>query len=109
MITYEWSIYKLITETQGDRVNVVKQVVFVARAKDDVDGVRSEYDGNVYLNDPGTDFTAYDDLTEDQVWSWVFAQNSQANIERDLDAMIVRQRSIQAEKLNQHKTMPWAS
>ena len=112
MITYNFKVTNLVPEDEGSLSKVVKEVHFFATAIDDEDGVSSEYSGICYLESPDSaSFTAYDDLSESQVFGWCFAQNSEANIKRDLDNMIANQRITNQRKAQRPRSqeMPWST
>lgn len=86
-VTYNWKIQKMNTKPSEDGLtNVVASVEWSCSAKTTFDGA------DVYSNaidfcsfgSPGNDFTPYDELTQDEVLSWVWNIVSKDKIEGDL-------------------------
>jgi len=86
--TYKWVISQLDTAPSEDTLtDVVKTVHWRYQAED------GEYTAEVYgamgcATPSDTDFTAYDDLTFDQVCEWLIAGNNVEAMELNLDTQI---------------------
>jgi len=104
MIQYKWVISQLDTApSQDDLTDVVKAVHWRYQAED------AEYFADVYgsmacATPSETDFTAYPDLTEDQVISWLEAGNDVEALKANLDAQIENQKNPPIVNL----PLPWA-
>ena len=92
-INYNWVISAMDTAPSEDGLtDVVKAVHWRYQAQD------AEYFADVYGSMPcatpsETDFTAYPDLTEDQVISWLEAGNDVEALKANLDAQIENQKN----------------
>jgi hypothetical protein len=86
--TYKWVISQLDTAPSEDTLtDVVKVVHWRYQAED------GEYTADVYgamgcATPSDTDFTAYADLTYDQVCAWLVAGNDVEALETNLDTQI---------------------
>jgi hypothetical protein len=104
MTQYKWVISAMDTAPSEDGLtDVVKTVHWRYQAQD------AEYFADVYgsmsCNTPSqTDFTAYPDLTEDQVISWLEAGNDVDALKANLDAQIENQKNPPIVNL----PLPWA-
>lgn len=93
--TYTWAIAYMDTKPSEDGLtNVVISCQWTCEATTggDTPTTASNY-GYAHFGPPSTtDFTAYPDLTQDQVLGWVWASGvSQADVEAGLDANIEQQ------------------
>lgn len=71
MNTYVWKITSLdVAPQDGSLTDVVRGVHYTVTAVAQ-DGLTAGAYGSIGLNAPGEDFTAYADLTEAQIVSWV--------------------------------------
>lgn len=85
MNTYVWKITSLDVATQdGALTDVVRGVHYTVTAVAQ-DGLTAGAYGSVGLNAPGEDFTAYADLTESQIVSWVQSALNAAPAEDDAE------------------------
>jgi hypothetical protein len=104
MIQYNWVITQLDTAPSEDGLtDVVKTVQWKYQAQD------AEYFSEVYGSmacaiPSETDFTAYPDLTEDQVISWLEAGNDVEALKTYLDAKIEAKKNPPIVNL----PLPWA-
>ncbi len=104
MIQYKWVIAQLDTAPSQDGLtDVVKTIHWRYQAQD------AEYFADVNNAMPcatpsETDFTAYPDLTEDQVISWLEAGNDVDALKANLDAQIEQQKNPPIVNL----PLPWA-
>jgi hypothetical protein len=93
MATYNWVISALDTAPSEDGLtDVVKVVHWRYQATEQVDGDKT-YNAEVYgamacATPSDTDFTAYDNLTFDQVCEWLVAGNDVDAMELNLDTQI---------------------
>lgn len=73
-VTYKWAVEKMaVLPTKDNFANVVFNVNWVCTAKTTVDGrefFATNY-GSCDLPFLGEEFTPYDDLTEEEVCSWI--------------------------------------
>jgi hypothetical protein len=104
MIQYKWVISAMDTAPSEDGMtDVVKTVHWRYQAQD------AEYFAEVYgsmacATPSETDFTAYPDLTEDQVISWLEAGNDVEALKTYLDAQIETKKNPPIVNL----PLPWA-
>jgi hypothetical protein len=90
--TFKWVVSQMDTAPSEDGLtNVVKTVHWRYQAEQ-VDGDKT-YNAEVYgamacATPSETDFTAYDDLTFDQVCEWLVAGNNVEAMELNLDTQI---------------------
>jgi hypothetical protein len=104
MIQYNWVISQLDTAPSLDGLtDVVKTVHWRYQAQD------AEYFADVYgsmncATPSETDFTAYPDLTEDQVITWLEAGNDVEALKANLDLQIENQKNPPIVNL----PLPWA-
>jgi len=93
--TYEWSVSQMDTKPQeGNLIDVVVTVHWRRNAVA-VDGDKTYY-GDIYgamgcATPSETDFTAYPDLTFEQVCGWLDAGNDVEALNANLDAQIENQ------------------
>lgn len=93
MIKYNWVITAMETApSEGGLTDVVKTVHWRYQAQD------AEYFADVYgsmgcATPSETDFTAYPDLTEDQVISWLDAGLDVESFKENLDEQIVSKKN----------------
>jgi beta-glucanase (GH16 family) len=103
-IQYKWVISAMDTAPSEDGLtDVVKTVHWRYQAQD------AEYFADVYgsmacATPSETDFTAYPDLTQDQVISWLEAGNDVDALQKNLDAQIENQKNPPIVNL----PLPWA-
>jgi hypothetical protein len=101
---YKWVISAMDTAPSDDGLtDVVKTVHWRYQAKD------AEYFADVYgsmgcATPSKTDFTAYPDLTEDQVISWLETGNDMEALKANLDAQIENQKNPPIVNL----PLPWS-
>lgn len=70
--TYEWTVEAMeCAPTEGENVNVVKVVHWRCNANDETNTATTY--GSCSLSEIGESFTAYEDLTKEQVIDWCFA------------------------------------
>jgi hypothetical protein len=92
MTNFAWSVYQLDTVPQEG--NLMDVVIVVHYGRTAVDGEYSAYSyGTMACQTPSeTDFTAYPDLTFDQVCSWLDAglpvADIDAGLQQDIDNQI---------------------
>jgi hypothetical protein len=104
MTEYKWVIAQLDTApSEGGMTDVVKTVHWRYQAQD------AEYFADVYgsmacATPSETDFTAYSDLTQDQVISWLEAGNDVEALKTYLDAQIETKKNPPIVNL----PLPWA-
>ena len=104
MTEYKWVISAMDTAPSDDALtDVVKAVHWRYQAQD------AEYFADVYgsmacATPSDTDFTAYADLTEDQVITWLEAGNDVDALKGYLDAQIENQKNPPIVNL----PLPWA-
>ncbi len=105
MTTYVWKILSMsnYASYQGQQ-NVVFEVSWACSA---VEGsAAAEAEGTVSLTyTEGEPFTAYADLTQDQVWGWVNPTIDRVEIEADLQTAIDEQLTPSQET----DPLPWTS
>lgn len=78
-----WKINSIKCKTfENGNANVVSEVTWFASAKDG-EFYKSAY-GSVAIPFKGTQFTAYENLTEEQVLNWVFSEIDKNEIEANL-------------------------
>jgi hypothetical protein len=90
--TYKWVIAQLDTAPSEDGLTDVVKTVHWRYQAEQVDGDKT-YNAEVYgamgcATPSDTDFTAYDDLTFDQVCEWLIAGNNVEAMELNLDTQI---------------------
>jgi hypothetical protein len=104
MTEYKWVISAMDTAPSADGLtDVVKTIHWRYQAQD------AEYFADVYgsmacATPSETDFTAYPDLTEDQVISWLEAGNDVEALKTYLDAQIETKKNPPIVNL----PLPWA-
>lgn len=85
MNTYVWKIAKLdVAPQEGSLSDVVRGVHYTVTAVAQ-DGITAGAYGSVGLSLPGQDFTAYADLTEAQIVSWVQGALNTTPVEDDAE------------------------
>jgi hypothetical protein len=87
-ITYNWVINQLDTAPSEDGLTDVVKVVHWTRAAQDGEINVSNYGTMGCVTPSETDFTAYPDLTYEQVCSWLDAGLDVESIDLGLDAQI---------------------
>jgi hypothetical protein len=92
MTTFKWVVSQMDTAPSEDGLTDVVKVVHWRYQAEQVDGDKT-YNAEVYGAMPcdtpsETDFTAYDDLTFDQVCEWLVEGNDVESIEINLDTQI---------------------
>lgn len=104
MINYNWVIVQLDTAPSEDGLtNVVKAVKWRYEANDETSNANIK--GEMACATPSeTDFTAYPDLTEDQVISWLEAEIDVDALKTILDQQIEDQKNPPIVNL----PLPWA-
>ena len=109
MTTFNWSIVSLSSYPQKDeQTNVVFEVNWQCSATtDEVSGLQvlsGNSNGTVPVTyEPGTPFTPYSALTEEQIWGWINPQIDREEIESNLQSMIDSEQTIQKQPL------PWSN
>ena len=88
MTTYQWVINQLETAPNEDGLNDVVKVVYWTRTAQQGDINVSCYGTMGCTTPSSTDFTAYPDLTYEQVCSWLDAGLDVASIDLGLDKQI---------------------
>jgi hypothetical protein len=93
MINYNWVIVQLNTAPSEDALtNVVKAVKWRYEAYDEI--YNANIKGEMICATPSdTDFTAYDDLTQDQVITWLEAGLDVDKLKANLDQQIEDQKN----------------
>jgi hypothetical protein len=97
MTTFKWVISQLDTAPSEDGLTDVVKTVHWRYQSEQVDGDKT-YNAEVYgamgcATPSGTDFTAYDDLTYDQVCEWLEAGLDVQALETNLEAQIEYQKN----------------
>ena len=92
MTTFKWVVSQMDTAPSEDGLTDVVKVVHWRYQAEQVDGDKT-YNAEVYgamscATPSDTDFTAYDDLTFDQVCEWLVAGNDVDAMEINLDTQI---------------------
>jgi len=93
MTTFTWTIQSMPAYPQeAGQADVVFQINWQCSAND------SGYSANSFGSMPvtyeaGTPFTPYDQLTQEQVWSWVNPSIDREEIEANLQALIDKQKT----------------
>ncbi len=92
MTTFKWVISSMDTAPSEDGLTDVVKTVHWRYQAEQVDGDKT-YNAEVYgamacATPSDTDFTAYDDLTFDQVCEWLVAGNDVDAMELNLDTQI---------------------
>lgn len=113
MNTYVWKITRLdVAPQDGSLADVVRGVHYTVTAVAE-DGITAGGYGSVGLNSPGGDFTAYADLTEAQIVSWVHgaidteaAQDSGSSVS-EIHAALDRQIEYTRNPPVVSKPVPW--
>jgi hypothetical protein len=111
MITYKWTIEKLVTT---GTTNVVTHVYwFCLGSKGDLTATCA----GIRELTLGDSFTAYNELTEQQVLDWCFApevitlddsSTLTKHLKEDGEAQIAGQIQRQIDKINNEPALPWA-
>jgi len=107
MTTFKWVVSQMDTSPSEDGLTDVVKVVHWRYQAEQVDGDKT-YNAEVYgamacATPSDTDFTAYDDLTYDQVCEWLIAGNNVDAMELNLDTQIENQKNPPI--IN--KPLPW--
>ena len=96
-ITYELSIQNMeATPSEGDLEDVVKIIYWMYTGKETIGDFNGygEARGAIGLTDPSSDsFTAFTDLTEEQVKGWVQSQINEVAIKADINSQIESQKN----------------
>jgi hypothetical protein len=92
MTTFKWVVSQMDTAPSEDGLTDVVKTVHWRYQAEQVDGDKT-YNAEVYgamacATPSDTDFTAYDDLTFDQVCEWLAAGNDVDAMELNLDTQI---------------------
>jgi len=92
MTTFKWVVSQMDTAPSEDGLTDVVKTVHWRYQAEQVDGDKT-YNAEVYgamacATPSDTDFTAYDDLTFDQVCEWLVAGNDVDAMELNLDTQI---------------------
>ena len=92
MTTFKWVVSQMDTAPSEDGLTDVVKVVHWRYQAEQVDGDKT-YNAEVYgamacATPSETDFTAYADLTYDQVCEWLVAGNDVDALETNLDTQI---------------------
>lgn len=100
MTQFNWHIDSLPVYTIKDgKINVVSEIGWRCEAIED--GVFSAFiEGTVTVELNPASFVAYDQLTKDIVWTWVYAKVNKETIEENL------QLAIDAQKTSKPVTLP---
>jgi hypothetical protein len=103
MTTFNWAILSMTAYPEAEgQTDVVFQVDWQCSAKDEHFGATST--GSVDVNYvSGEPFTAYEDLTEDQVWGWINPNIDKTSVEADLQTTL----NAQASPSKETKPLPW--
>ena len=91
MNTYNWQIQSMqVKPVEEQYTNVVITINYVCTGRDEEANVGANSFGSVSVTlDPESPYTPYDQLTEDQVWGWIWDSGVvKADIEANLDTMI---------------------
>ena len=89
MTQFNWIILSLPAyPQQGGQTDVVFQVNWQCQAIDD-NGAANAFGSVDVAYTAGSPFTPYNQLTQEQVWSWVNPQIDRTAIEADLQAQII--------------------
>jgi hypothetical protein len=107
MTIYKWVVSQLDTAPSEDGLTDVVKVVHWRYQAEQVDGDKT-YNAEVYgamgcATPSETDFTAYADLTYDQVCEWLVAGNDVAALDSNLVSQIENQKNPPI--IN--KPLPW--
>jgi hypothetical protein len=105
MVTeYKWVISAMDTAPSEDCLTDVVKTVHWRYQAQDVEYFADMYGSMACATPSETDFTAYPDLTEDQVISWLEAGNDVDALKANLDAQIEQQKNPPIVNL----PLPWA-
>jgi hypothetical protein len=81
--TFKWSIQKLrVAPTQGNKTNAVVEADWLCVAMNEDDIVQAAASGTKTF-EIGDSFTAFDQLTEQQVLDWCFAPETVTQTDRE--------------------------
>jgi len=96
-ITYELSIQEMeASPSEGELENVVKIIhwTYIGSEGEGDNKICGDANGAVGLTDPSSDsFTAFTDLTEQQVKGWVQSQIDEVAIKADINSQIESQKN----------------
>ena len=112
MITYSKYITAMNVKNEGDLENVIVNVRVEYHAVDDTDGTPSVYQNEFNLTPPDpASFVEYNNITEEQVWNWVFAMVTEEQMQADCNRMIINQRKTNERENSAPRNipLPWAS
>jgi hypothetical protein len=105
MITeYKWVISAMDTAPSEDGLTDVVKTIHWRYQATDADYSAEAYESMTCATPSETDFTAYPDLTEDQVISWLEAGNDVEALKTYLDAQIETKKNPPIVNL----PLPWA-
>lgn len=102
-VTYTWRIVSLRTHTEGSNVDSVCEVDYEKTGTDD-NGTTGSYMGSCALSSADTSsYTAFADLTENQVIAWVQAATDDTEINQYIAADLMAQTNPLVDQ-----GLPWA-
>ena len=105
----DWSISALDCRVQEDGLSDVVYLVHWRVSKTEVDGDKT-YSASVYstcsVPGPGTPFTPYADLTQDQVLGWIWANGVDKSA---TEAAVQQQIYLQKNPVTITPPLPWAA
>lgn len=93
MTTFNWSIVSMPACKQVDGEDVVFQVNWQCSATDGKNEIANSFGSVSVAYVTGAPFTAYAELTQEQVWSWINPNIDREEIEANLQAMIDSQKT----------------
>jgi hypothetical protein len=88
MTTFKWVVSQLDTAPSEDTLTDVVKVVHWRYQAEDGEYTAEVYGAMACATPSDTDFTAYDDLTFDQVCEWLIAGNNVEAMQSNLDIQI---------------------
>lgn len=111
-ITYSWEIKKIETTKIADTENVVTNIEYYKIGTDDQDGVSGRYAGMCTYDpekiSPNETFIPFEDLTEQQILSWI-QQKISADITLETNINTIIESSINRNRNRSQLStkMPW--
>jgi hypothetical protein len=111
MITFNTSITNIKTYSLNDIENIVKEVRFEIKAKNNGKELSSFFPV-IFDNFNPDNYVSFDKLTEQQIIDWVTEQIGSETIEALKDGLDARLQAIEAESLEitpQETNLPWAT
>ena len=93
MIKYNWVIAQLDTAPSQDALTDVVKTIHWRYQATDADYSADVYGSMACATPSDTDFTAYDDLTHDQVIAWLEASLDVDSLKENLDKQIEDQKN----------------